>query len=81
MEESDYILQYHLYLLALHRHLQNSHCPNYDYNHSIGGAYYLFLRGLVHPISVDDGIFFDKPPRDVMLAFDSYLTGQIEEKG
>ena len=81
MEEADYILQYHLYLLALHRHLQNSHCPNYDYNHSIGGAYYLFLRGLVHPISVDDGIFFDKPPRDVMLAFDSYLTGQIEEKG
>ena len=50
MEEADYILQYHLYLLALHRHLKSSKCPAYDYDHSIGGAYYLFLRGLVQPV-------------------------------
>ena len=80
MEESDYILQYHLYLLALHRHLKNSNCPNYNYDNSIGGAYYLFLRGLVQPISSDDGIFFDKPPKQVMLAFDSFLTDKMEER-
>ena len=68
MEEADYILQYHLYVLALHRHLKSSKCPAYDCDHSIGGAYYLFLRGLVQPNSPDDGIFFDKPPKEVMLA-------------
>ena len=78
MEEADYILQYHLYLLALHRHLKSSKCPDYDYDRSIGGAYYLFLRGLVQPVAPDDGIFFDKPPKEVMLAFDSFLTDKSE---
>ena len=80
MEEADYILQYHLYLLALHRHLKSSKCPDYNYDQSIGGAYYLFLRGLVQPVAPDDGIFFDKPPKEVMLAFDSFLTDKTGGK-
>ncbi|AKX54495.1 hypothetical protein AKN90_01275 [Thiopseudomonas alkaliphila] len=41
-----YDLQYVLYLLALHR-LLKLRLPNYDYDQHIGGAVYLFVRGLM----------------------------------
>ena len=37
MHEHDYVLQYHLYLVALHRHLANT-LPGYDYEMHVGGA-------------------------------------------
>ncbi|NIC39599.1 PD-(D/E)XK nuclease family protein, partial [Aquabacterium sp. A08] len=40
-----YELQYALYLLALHR-LLRQRLPGYDYDRHMGGAVYLFLRGL-----------------------------------
>ncbi len=40
-----YQLQYLLYLLALHRWLR-LRLPDYDYQRHVGGALYLFLRGM-----------------------------------
>lgn len=41
-----YDLQYTLYTLALHRHLQRRLGGGYDPAKHLGGVYYLFLRGL-----------------------------------
>ena len=45
-----YEVQYVLYTLALHRLLQ-SRLPNYHYEQHMGGAIYLFLRGIDSPQS------------------------------
>lgn len=62
-----YDVQYTLYLLALHR-LLKSRLPEYDYDQHIGGALYLFLRGIDQPGA---GLFADKPPREVIEALDA----------
>jgi exodeoxyribonuclease V beta subunit len=43
-----YEVQYVLYTLALHRLLQ-SRLPGYNYEQHMGGAIYLFLRGIDSP--------------------------------
>jgi len=59
MAEHSYILQYHLYTLALDRHLR-LHLPGYSYEEHFGGAIYVFLRG-IDAQSPDQGIYRDKP--------------------
>ncbi|MBN2808112.1 MAG: exodeoxyribonuclease V subunit beta [Deltaproteobacteria bacterium] len=59
MLDSDYILQYHLYLIALHQFLQNR-LADYDYETDFGGVYYLYLRG-VNGINAESGVFYDRP--------------------
>jgi len=59
MADHAYILQYHLYTLALDRHLQR-HLPGYRYEDHFGGIIYLFLRG-VDPSDCELGIYRDKP--------------------
>ncbi|MEX0869767.1 MAG: 3'-5' exonuclease, partial [Nitriliruptoraceae bacterium] len=46
MVTHDYVLQYHLYLVALHRYLR-LRLADYDYDTHIAGAAYLFLRGML----------------------------------
>ncbi len=48
MEKHHYHLQAHLYLVALHRWLA-TRVPDYRYERHVGGALYLFLRGMVGP--------------------------------
>ncbi len=67
-----YDLQYVLYLLALHR-LLKARLPGYDYDRHIGGAVYLFLRG-VH--SRSGGVFTDKPPRSLIEQLDALFDGE-----
>ncbi|MBM4360645.1 MAG: hypothetical protein FJ096_21260, partial [Deltaproteobacteria bacterium] len=45
MATSGYVLQSLLYTLALHRHLQ-ARLLGYMYDHHVGGALYLFVRGM-----------------------------------
>ncbi|MEM9597045.1 MAG: 3'-5' exonuclease, partial [Acidobacteriota bacterium] len=45
MMEHHYILQYHLYSVALHRFLALRQ-PDYDYDRHFGGVFYVFLRGV-----------------------------------
>lgn len=53
-----YILQYHLYVVALDRYL-SSRIPKYSYDKNFGGVFYLFIRGLDE--SGKNGIYFHKP--------------------
>jgi len=56
---SQYLLQYHLYLLALDRHLRRR-LAGYDPDLHLGGAWYLFVRG-THPGHPGRGVFHDTP--------------------
>ena len=54
-----YTLQYHVYILALHLYL-GQRLPNYDFDRHIGGAFYIFTRGIE---SETRGTVFDQPQR------------------
>ncbi len=71
--EKRYDLQYALYLLALHRLLKARLRGAYDYDRHIGGAVYLFLRGLAGPAG---GLHLEKPPRMLIEALDALFAGQ-----
>ncbi len=70
-----YDVQYTLYLLALHR-LLKSRLPDYDYDQHIGGALYLFLRGIDQPGS---GLLQAKPPRELIESLDLAFTGKLQD--
>lgn len=74
MLEHDYVLQYHLYVVALHRHLQ-LRLPDYDYDRHLGGAYYLFVRGMSPRHPPGCGVLHDLPPRALVEAL-SRLLGE-----
>jgi exodeoxyribonuclease V beta subunit len=73
MDESHYTLQYHLYLLALHRQLR-AHLPDYDYDRHVGGACFVFLRGINHTTR---GVFLDVPPKKRMEDLDRWVDGTL----
>jgi exodeoxyribonuclease V beta subunit len=66
-----YDLQYVLYLFALHR-LLGSRLPDYDYDRHMGGALYLYLRGVGAPTA---GVHFERPPKALMLQLDRLFAG------
>jgi exodeoxyribonuclease V beta subunit len=59
MEKESYILQYHLYVLALHQYLKLK-TAGYDYENHFGGVFYIFIRG-VDDSKEGSGIFYDLP--------------------
>lgn len=67
---SRYELQYVLYLFALHR-LLKARLPDYDYDRHIGGAVYLFLRGIHAP---SQGLHFERPPRELIEQLDALFA-------
>jgi exodeoxyribonuclease V beta subunit len=67
MIEHDYVLQYLVYCVALDRHL-SLRLADYDYDRHFGGAYYLFLRGLSETHEPGCGVFFDRPPGEIVRA-------------
>ncbi|MEN9765578.1 MAG: hypothetical protein RL397_1533 [Pseudomonadota bacterium] len=73
--EHRYELQYALYLLALHR-LLRSRIPDYDYDRHVGGAVYLFLRGLDGPAA---GVHYQRPERQTIEALDRLFVGSAEQ--
>ena len=78
MAEREYILQYHLYTMALHRYLQLRQ-PGYDYDVHFGGVYYLFLRGMEPAWGGDYGVFHDRPDRKLVELLCRELIGPGEE--
>jgi exodeoxyribonuclease V beta subunit len=75
MEQSHYYLQYHIYLVALHRYLGLRLRGDYSYAENLGGVYYLFFRGMIGPDTPSEdgrrhGCFYDKPPLEVIVALD-----------
>jgi len=67
MARDYYILQYHLYALALHAYL-GSRMSGYDYEQHFGGVFYVFLRGLRADNDPDCGVFYDRPEYGFMQA-------------
>ena len=55
-----YILQYHLYLIALHQYLQQR-IPEFSYERHFGGVFYIFIRGVNPDKGMEFGIYKDVP--------------------
>ncbi len=72
MVHHDYLLQYHLYALALDR-LLRQRVSDYDYECNFGGAIYLFTRGFVPAAGGSHGVYFHRPKADVIDAMSSAL--------
>ena len=73
MARHHYFIQYHLYTLALHRFLMQR-LPGYDYDRNVGGAAYLFVRGMGADAPAGHGVFFDRPPRHVIEGMDALFA-------
>ena len=74
-----YVLQYHLYVLALHRYLRNR-MADYDYERHFGGIFYIFLRGVDPSRGTDVGIFRDRPGAAVIDLLEKALIGETDER-
>lgn len=70
MFASHYVLQYHLYITALHRFLR-LRVKDYDFDMHMGGAWYAFLRGID---GSGRGWFHDRPPRALIAALDALMA-------
>ena len=79
MIEAHYPLQALLYCAALHRYLRWRQ-PGYDPQQHLGGALYLFLRGMVPGRSCADGsapgVFAWRPPAALVLETSELLAGR-----
>ena len=69
-----YRLQYLLYVLALHRYL-SARLPGYEYDTHVGGAFYLFLRGVDPEAGKDRGVYFDRPSAACIAGLDACFDG------
>ena len=78
MRRNGYHLQYLLYLTALHRYLR-VRLPDYDCDRHLGGAFYLFVRGM-RPQHPGHGVFHDAPPRACIHAIDACF-GDLRKQG
>jgi exodeoxyribonuclease V beta subunit len=66
-----YVLQYHIYTVALHRFLR-SRMKGYRYERNFGGIYYLFVRGMKKGSA--RGIFYDLPDLETIRALEKFLV-------
>ncbi len=73
MTEHDYHLQAILYTLALHRWLKYK-LPDYNYQQHIGGAYYLFIRGMSSQ-KPGNGVYFFCPQQSLIENLDALFAG------
>jgi exodeoxyribonuclease V beta subunit len=81
MEKHHYPLQALFYCVALHRFMTHR-IPDYDIDRDLGGAGYLFLRGMVGvdtPIvdGVRNGVLAWRPSTQTILAVDAILGGDV----
>jgi exodeoxyribonuclease V beta subunit len=76
MEESFYLLQSNLYVLALHQYLKKR-LPDYRYRDHFGGVFYIFLRGVDPKAGDEFGIYRDLPGEDLVEALSWNLIGGV----
>ena len=65
MAANYYILQYHIYTLALHQYLRYQQA-DYRYEKDFGGVFYLFIRGINEQAGMHNGVFYDRPDPDLI---------------
>ena len=73
MTRHHYVLQYHLYTLAVHRFLAVRR-PGYRYESDFGGVFYVFLRGL-EAADQGHGVFHDRPEPRLIMELDALFSG------
>ena len=74
MRAGGYTLQSLVYLVALHRYLA-TRLPDYDCERHVGGAFYLFVRGIDPAAGMRRGVYFDRPTAECLLALDDCFRG------
>jgi exodeoxyribonuclease V beta subunit len=74
MAQHCYTLQMHLYTVALHRYLRSRLGGRYDPAWHLGGAAYLFLRG-IDATRPQLGVHFQQPEIETVFALDRLLAG------
>ncbi|MFY8150362.1 MAG: UvrD-helicase domain-containing protein [Prochlorococcaceae cyanobacterium] len=90
MEHHHYLLQAHLYQVALHRYLR-WRLPGYRAERDLGGSVYVFLRGVpgsgpaarhaAQQGSTVPGVLVEPAPLERLLALDALLErGEVEER-
>ncbi len=77
MSLASYWLQAGLYLVALHRYLKVK-MQNYDIEQHLGGATYLYLRGMNG--EAEQGYYYWQPSTEFVLRFDAILGYFAEDK-
>jgi exodeoxyribonuclease V beta subunit len=75
MTRHDYVLQYHLYLVAVHRYLRRR-LRDYAYHRDVGGALYLFVRGMSPTRGPATGVVHATPPAALIEALSALLGGE-----
>jgi len=75
MEKELYVLQYHIYAVAVHQYLR-VRVKNYHYSEHFGGVFYLFLRGICPNRGTGYGIFFDRPEYNLINDLSCLFAGQ-----
>jgi len=65
MSNDFYILQYHLYTLALYQYLW-VRLPGFSYEKDFGGVFYIFIRGVDPDHGPEFGIYKDYPSPDLI---------------
>lgn len=77
MQKAHYVLQYHLYLVALYRWL-HIRVPGFDWKTQMGGVFYLFLRGMSSDPGADTGVYYDLPPQARIEALANAIYGSVQ---
>jgi exodeoxyribonuclease V beta subunit len=77
MQDELYLLQLHIYTLALDLYLRHR-LPGYDYARDVGGVAYVFLRGLDRAAGPSAGIFSDRPDPELVRALGRALIPGYE---
>ena len=72
MQQHYYILQYHLYVLALSQYLRIRQ-PDFSYASDFGGVFYLFVRGIDSHLGPEYGVYFDLPKTSFINALGKAL--------
>ena len=70
MEENNYFLQYHLYVLSAYRYLKHR-LNDFDYERDFGGVAYVYMRGV--RANSDNGIYFHKPGFQLILEMEELM--------
>lgn len=77
MKDEFYIVQYHIYTVALDKYLQ-LRLPGYNYETHFGGVYYIFLRGVDPDRGADFGIYRERPSGEFINELSMNLIDQTE---
>ena len=75
--QHDYDLQYLVYCVALHRHLE-LRLPGYVFAEHFGGVRYLFVRGMTPATGAERGVFVDEPSEALVCGLSELFRSPAE---